>query len=251
MSGGRHAGGFGGGIVDTPCGHVNDFDLDGGFGAGVDAGGFETIGEAAVAHIAFADDAALGVELGDGVGAVPDAILAADAGVGGVEDDAGDGVFGVGVDGAAFDALGIETVVATHGEIVPLGVGVGATFDLADASPADVGGVTVLLVAGDLAGAAADALGHVEVEAELLVGQEGALGDEGVYYLWTEGRFAEIIEGHANERAIATGECAIMKWKGHWTLLSLVGLLTVVVADPGCVGLIGVSRRRGDSGAAP
>ena len=153
---------------------VDDLDLDGGFGTGVDAGGFEAVGEAAVAHVAFADDAALGIELRHGVGAVPDAVLAADAGVGGVQDDAGDGIFGVGIDGAAFDAVGVEAVVAAHGEIVAMRVGVGAAFDLADAAPANVGGVAVLLVAGDLAGAAADALGHVEVEAVLLAGFESA-----------------------------------------------------------------------------
>ena len=57
--------------------------------------------------------------------------------------------------------------------------GPGAAFDLADAPPAKIGGVAVLLVAGDLAGAAADALCHVEVEAILLAGLERAFGDEG------------------------------------------------------------------------
>ena len=49
-------------------------------------------------------------------------------------------------------------------------MGPGAAFDLADAAPAKIGGVSVLLVAGDLAGTAADALRHVEVEAVLLAG---------------------------------------------------------------------------------
>ncbi len=131
-----------------------------------------------MAHVAFADDAAFGVELRHGVGAVPHAVLAADAGVGGVEHDAGDGVFRVGVDRAALEAVGVEAVVAAHGEIVALRVGIGAAFDLADAAPDDVGGVAVLLVAGDLAGAAADALGHVEVEAILFAFFERARGDE-------------------------------------------------------------------------
>ena len=101
VSGGGHAGGVGGGVVAAPLELIDDLDFDGVLGAGVDAGGFEAGGEAAVAHVAFADDAALGVELRDGVGAVPDAVLAADAGVGGVQDDAGDGIFFVGIDGAA------------------------------------------------------------------------------------------------------------------------------------------------------
>ena len=63
-------------------------------------------------------------------------------------------------------------MIAAHGEVVAVGVGPCAAFDLADAPPAEVGGVAVLLVAGDLAGAAADALGHVEVEAILFAGLE-------------------------------------------------------------------------------
>jgi hypothetical protein len=51
-------------------------------------------------------------------------------------------------------------------------VGPCTTFDLANATPADVGGVAVLFVAGDLARAAADALGHVEVKAVLFAGLE-------------------------------------------------------------------------------
>ena len=148
------------------------------FGTGVDAGGFEAVGEAAVAHVAFADDTALGVELRNGVGAVPDAVLTADAGVGGVKDDAGDGIFRVGIDGAALDAVCAETVVAAHGEVEAVGVGLGAAFDLADAAPAKIGWSVVLLVAGDLAGAAADALGHVEVEAVLFARFERTIGNE-------------------------------------------------------------------------
>jgi hypothetical protein len=101
-----HARRVAGGVVAAPFELIDDLDFDGGLRAGVDAGGLETVGKAAVAHVAFADDAALGVELRDGVGAVPDAVLAADACVCRVEDDAGDGVFGVGVNGAALDAIG-------------------------------------------------------------------------------------------------------------------------------------------------
>jgi hypothetical protein len=155
-----------------------------------------------VAHVALADDAALGVELRDGIGAVPNAVLAADAGVGGVEDDAGDGVFGVGVDGAALDALGAEAVIAAHGEVEALGVGVGTAFDFADAAPAQVGRGIVLLVAGDLAGAATDAFGHVEVEAVLFAGFEGAGWDEGGFYFglrWGGEEF-EAVLGQAHNR---------------------------------------------------
>ena len=177
-SGGGHAGRVAGGMIAAPLELIDDLDFDGGLGAGVDAGRLKAVREAAVAHVAFADDAALWVELRDRVGAVPDAVLAADAGVGGVKDDSGDGVFGIGIDRAALDAVGAEAMVAAHREIEALGVRVGAAFDLADAPPADVGGRVVLLVAGDLAGAAADALGHVEVEAVLFAGFERTLRDE-------------------------------------------------------------------------
>jgi hypothetical protein len=110
-----------------------------------------------MAHVAFADDAALWVELWDRVRAVPDAILAADTGVGRVEDDSGDGVFCIGVNGTALDAIRAEAVIATHGEIEAVGVGVGTAFDLSNAPPAEICGGIVLLVAGDLAGPATDA----------------------------------------------------------------------------------------------
>jgi hypothetical protein len=131
-----------------------------------------------VAHVAFAHDAAFGVELRHRIGAVPDAILAADAGVRRVENDAGDGAFRVGVDGTAFDAVGAKAVVRAHREVEAVSIGVGATFGLADATPAEIGGVAVLFIAGDLAGAAADALGHVEVKAVLLARRKGAIGNE-------------------------------------------------------------------------
>ncbi len=125
-----------------------------------------------MAHVAFAHDAALGIELRDRVGAVPDAVLAADAGIGGMQHDAGDWIFFVSIDRAALEAVGGEAVVAAHREIVASGVRPGAAFDLADAPPANVGGISVLLVARDLAGAAADALRHIEVKAILFARQK-------------------------------------------------------------------------------
>ena len=121
-----------------------------------------------MAHVAFADDTALGVELRHSIRAVPDAVLAADAGVGRVQDDPGDGVFRVRIDRAALEAIGIEAMIAAHREIVALRIGIAAAFDLADAPPVNVRGIAVLLIARDLAGAASDALRHVEVKAILL-----------------------------------------------------------------------------------
>jgi hypothetical protein len=61
-------------------------------------------------------------------------------------------------------------VIAAHREIVAERVGVSAALDLADATPEDVGRVAVLLVAGDDTTLAANAFGHVEVEAVLFAG---------------------------------------------------------------------------------
>lgn len=102
MDGGGHSRGIRLGVIHAPRQPVDDLDLDRILRAGIGAGGFETFCQAAVAHIAFPDDAALWIELRHGIGAVPDAVLAADAGVGGVEHDAGDGILGVGVDRATF-----------------------------------------------------------------------------------------------------------------------------------------------------
>ncbi len=131
-----------------------------------------------MAHIAFAHHAALFIELRNGVGAIPHAVLAADAGIGRMQHDAGHRILGVGIDGATLEAVGVEAMVAAHGKIVAAGIGVGAAFNLANAPPANLRGVSVLLVAGDLAGAAADALRHVEVEAVLLSRLERPVGNE-------------------------------------------------------------------------
>src|SRR5260370_30250018 len=173
-------------MIAAPFKLINDFDLNGAFGTGVDTGGFEAVGEASVAHVALADDAAVRVELRNGVGAVPDAVLAADASVRGVKDDTGDGILGVCIDGAAFDAVCAEAMVTAHGEVEAVGVGPCSPFDLADATPAKICWSIVLLVACDLARTAADALGHVEVETILFARFERACGYERGFdlYLW-------------------------------------------------------------------
>ena len=66
----------------------------------------------------------------------------------------------------------LKAMVAAHGKVVAIGIGIDAAFDLANTPPAEIGGVTVLLVAGDLAGAAADAFGHIEMKAILLASFE-------------------------------------------------------------------------------
>jgi len=61
-------------------------------------------------------------------------------------------------------------VIATHGQVEPLGIGIPSAFDFADATPIDLGGISVLLVASDDTTFTADTLRHVEVKAVLLAG---------------------------------------------------------------------------------
>jgi hypothetical protein len=53
---------------------------------------------------------------------------------------------------------------------MPLGIGIVAAFDFADAPPVEFRGIAILLIAGDNAAFAADALRHVEVETVLFAG---------------------------------------------------------------------------------
>ena len=93
------------------------------FGTGADthAGACPSV-EPAVAHVALADHAALGVVLRHAVRAVPRAVLAADAGVGAVQHDAGGRVLRVGVDRTAAQARRLDAVVAAHREVRALRV---------------------------------------------------------------------------------------------------------------------------------
>jgi hypothetical protein len=131
-----------------------------------------------MAEIALTDDAAFGIVLRHAVGAVPGAVLAADACIGIVDDDACARVFRIGLDGTADHAGRLQAVIAAHRKVMPLGVGVVAAFHFADTPPVDGGGIAVLLVASDNTALAPDALFHVEVEPILLSVLEGALGNQ-------------------------------------------------------------------------
>ena len=90
-------------------------DLDDGdcFGrARLHAGGSFTVGEALVAHVTFANDAAIVRIFRDVVRALKDAVFTADTLVIEVADDAGVFLFFVCADGAAVEAFGVEAVVA-------------------------------------------------------------------------------------------------------------------------------------------
>ena len=134
----------------------------------MDAGWLAACGEASITHVTLADNAALRVVLRHAVGAVPGAVLAADASMGAVLHNASEGIFRESLDWAADQARRLETVVAAHRQMKAIGVGIPTALDFADAAPVDVCWISVLLIAGDDAALAPDALGHVEVETILL-----------------------------------------------------------------------------------
>ena len=70
-------------------------------------------------------------------------------------------------------------MIAAHRQMKPLRVRVPAALNFANASPINVRGIPVLLVASDDATLAADALRHVKVKAVLLANFQSALGDAG------------------------------------------------------------------------
>jgi hypothetical protein len=100
-------------------------------------------------------------------------------------------------------------MVAAHGKIMAAGIGIGAAFNLAHPPPAYLCGVSILLVAGNLARAATDALGHVEVEAVLLSWLERPVGNEhrGERRQGSRRRrewLEEVVKRQANERVAAS-----------------------------------------------
>jgi hypothetical protein len=92
-----------------------------------------------------------------------------------MKDHARAGVFRIGIHGTALKASWFNTVIATHGQMKPLRIRIPAAFDFTDATPIDVRGISVLLVASHNATLASDALGHVEMKAILLARPERTL----------------------------------------------------------------------------
>ncbi len=162
-----------------------------------------------VAHVALADHAALGVVLRHAVGAVPGAVLAADAGIGAVHDHAGDWIFCIRLDRAADQARGLHAVIAAHREIVALRVRVVPAFDFADAPPVDARGIAVLLVARHHAALAADALRHIEVKAILLTGSglRAGMSWSGVVRI----RISDFAVGRYSKSLSKSGRVALMQ----------------------------------------
>jgi hypothetical protein len=58
-------------------------------------------------------------------------------------------------------------MIATHRKVMPPRIGISTAFDLANAAPQNVRGISVLLVTRHDAALATNALGHIEVESIL------------------------------------------------------------------------------------
>lgn len=129
-----------------------------------------------------------------------------------MQDDARCRVFRISLDRAALQTFRVEAMIAAHGKVVPAGVRVRAAFDLSNTPPANLCRVAVLLVAGDLAGAAADALIHVEVEAVLLARFKRSFRDQ---FLRGDGNrrweFGEAGHCQAHEGVAVSILCSILQ----------------------------------------
>ena len=121
----------------------------------------------AMAHIALAYNAALRIELRHAIRAVPHAVLAANARIRGMQDNSRRWIFCVRLDWASLHAFGVETVIAPHRQVTALRIGPCTSLNLTKAPPVNLGWIAVLFIAGNLAGTAADALGHIEMKAIL------------------------------------------------------------------------------------
>src|ERR1044071_6335552 len=104
-------------------------------GTGLHTGRGFSLGEALVAHVAFADDAAGAGIPRHFVGTHEDAILAADALVIQVADDAGERILVIGQHRAAVGASGIGTMMAGGGDRLEMRLGPRAADQEADAAP--------------------------------------------------------------------------------------------------------------------
>ena len=165
-------------VFEAQGGGVDFDDGDGFGGAGLHAGGGFAVGEALVAHVAFADDATVVRILRHVVGAFENAVFAADALVVEVTYDAGVFFFFVSSNGAAIHALGVEAVVAGGGDGLLEAGGVVAAFDEADVAPGFVFVETIESVAGHDAGFAAGAFIEFDLEGVLFALAGFFEGDE-------------------------------------------------------------------------
>jgi len=84
-----------------------------------------------------------------------------------MQDNSGCRIFCVGIHRAADKAGRFQTMIATHGQVPALRVGIPPAFNLSHAPPIDLCWVSVLFVASNHATLAADTLGHIEVKTVL------------------------------------------------------------------------------------
>src|SRR6185436_1781934 len=147
-----------------------DLDRDRRVGTRLHAGGRLTRREPVGAHVALAHDAALAVELRHLVRAGEDAVLAADALVIEVADDAGRGILFVSLHRAAVHARRVQAVMASGRDRLLHGRLGRTAVQEADAAPGFVVVEAVQAVAGGDAGLAPGAGVEVDPEAVLLAG---------------------------------------------------------------------------------
>jgi len=131
-----------------------------------------------MAHVALAHDSTLGVILRHSVRAIPNAILATDAGVGTVQDHARDWVFGVSLHWASDQARGLQAVIAAHRQVMTLRIRVMPALHFANPPPIDCGRIAVLFIASHYTALATDTLRHIEVKPILFAGPERAFRDQ-------------------------------------------------------------------------
>jgi len=131
-----------------------------------------------VTHVTLAYDSTLGVILRHSVRTIPHAILAADAGIGTVQDHAGRGVLSISLHWTTDQARWLQAVIAAHRQVMALRMRIMAAFHFADTAPIDCGRIAILLVTSHYAAFATDTLRHIEVETILFTGPQRALGDQ-------------------------------------------------------------------------
>src|SRR5260370_37144251 len=177
-------------IMQPPTGDVQDLDADRALRASVHTSRHRALIQPVVAHIAFANNAALGIVLRHAVRTIPGAVLAANAEVRIKVHNPCEAILRISLHRAADEARRLETMIAAHGNVPALRVRINAAFDLADASPIEFRWVAILLVARHHAAFATDALRHIEVEAILLAFSNLPSGHER-RHLWRRTRDPE------------------------------------------------------------
>ena len=163
-------------LVGTVCKLVDRADVEHTHHAGHDAVGLAACLKFVDAEVAFLDDLVFRVVLGcaEGTGrlaaAAPDTERRVDI------DHAVVFAFEQGPGRARRQARGFSTVVARHIHLVGEDIGIGSTLDVLHATEPGTGRQTVLVLAGNLACTAANAVDIVVDESILHVGNDGGVG---------------------------------------------------------------------------